>query len=409
MSLFKAASRIFATREQRTAFDPGQNHQTPFETAFGQLFGDRSMTVEKVSGYPPVAQAVSMIAGDCASLPLNVYKRLPGGNREKVKQNHYAHHLVNLWGEPNEYSTAFDLWFDFYHDALIRGLGLLWIERSGPTPVGLHRLDPDAWRPLHVNGQRYWANYARQPIILNDVDVIHHSGVRLDGLHPTDIIRRFADTLHTGTSLQKFTSSFFGNGAHVGGILQIPQGAGKDAIENVTNSVNAKADHRNWFKTLILRDGFTWQKTTVDPQAAQITEMDETQARHVCRIYSIPPSRLALRDSVAYNSLEQEETRYYRSACGPHLIRVRSQCHRKLLRPIHADTHFIDYLIDAIQWTDASSKSTIANAGILSGWLTADDVRKWHNLPPMTSQERADQANQADQTNQNNRGQEDAD
>ncbi|TWU19549.1 phage portal protein [Allorhodopirellula heiligendammensis] len=341
-------------------------------------FGN-ALTVEKLAGYPPVAQAVGMIAGDCASLPLATYKR-NGKNRDKDK-SHESYSLLNLDGAPNEYTTAFDMWFDFYHDALLRGCGLLWIERRGIKPIAMHRLDPDAWRPVKVNRRVYWVNYGTPPIVLPEADVLHHSGVRLDGLTPSSPIRRYADTFKTGTSLQKFAASFFENGAHVGGVLRAPQGASPAAIDNVEEGVRTKANPANWFKTLILRDGFEFIRTSASPKDAQLGELDETETRHVAQIYNIPPSRLGLKDSVAYNSLEQEEKRYIRSTCGPHLRRVMAQANRKLLRPSEMGTHFIEYVIDALQWTDGAARANIATQGIQAGWLETNEVRRWYNLP----------------------------
>lgn len=343
-----------------------------------QGFGN-ALTIEKIAGYPPVAQAVGMVAGDCASLPLCVYKR-EGVDRKK-QSDHEAHRLINLDGSPNEYDTVFDMWFDFFHDALLRGCGLLWIERRGIQPVAMHRLDPDSWEPKKHNGRKYWVNYGSPPIVLNDVDVIHHSGVRLDGLHPSSPIRRYADTFKVGTSLQKYASSFFENGAHVGGVLKAPPGASPSAIDNVEEGVRTKSNPMNWFKTLILRDGFEFIKTSASPKEASVGELDEAETRHVAQIYNIPPSRLGLKDSVAYNSLEQEEKRYIRSTCGPHLRRVMAQCNRKLLRPSQSQTHFVEYLIDALQWTDGASRATIATQGIQAKWLLPNEVRRWHNLP----------------------------
>ncbi len=373
--------------ESRSCGNSLENPNVPLDVSLRAAFAPgNSLTVEKLAGYPPVAQAVGMIAGDCAAIPLHVFRR-SGKDRDR-DPGHEAEDLVNLNGIPNDFSTAFDLWFDFYHDALLRGAGLLWIDRIGIRPVGLYRLDPDAWRPIQVDRKRFWVNYGSPPIVIPEADVIHHSGVRLDGITPTSPIRRYADTFKTGTSLQKFAASFFENGAHIGGILKAPPGAQAKAIDNVEEGVRAKQNPANWFKTLILRDGFDFIRTSSDPKSAQMPELDEAETRHVAQIYNVPPSRLGLKDSVAYNSLEQEETRYFRSACGPHLIRVRSQCNRKLLRPSERRSHFIDYTIDAMQWTDAAARALIATQGVQGKWLTVDEVRRWHNLPPMPPEER---------------------
>ena len=384
MGLFEKAKRAALTREQRQTGGGVDlaTTQTPFEVAWANTFraAQNTLTAEKAIGFPPVSECVDMLAGDLASIPLHVYVR-DGSDRTRAEPDHYAEKIIGLWGDPGSDETTFDLWYQFFFDALIRRCGLLWIERDGARPVGLYRLDPDAWRPVKVKRRRYWVNYANDPIILPDIDVIHHTGIRIDGLNPNDPVRLYGDTLQTGVSLQKFTSKFFDNGAHVGGILTIPPGASGPAIANVEKGVRDKEKQDNWFKTLILRDGFNFQKTTVDPADAQASELDETSARHVCRIYKIPPSRIGLRDSVAYNSLESEEKRYFRSAMGPHLIRVRSQCHKKLLLPSDQSSQFIDYLVDALLWTDSKTRATIGTQGIQAGWLHPDEVRRWHNLP----------------------------
>jgi HK97 family phage portal protein len=344
--------------------------------------GGVSVTERTAIGYGPFSKAVQMIASDVAKIPLNTYERM-GDDREKMPM-HPSHQLINLTtAVPNPHTTPFDLWFDFMADVLIFGRGLLWIERRGSVPVGLYRLHPRAWRPVEYQGTRYWANYAARPVVWNDADIIAVRGLRLDGLNPEDPIAQYRDTLSVGINLQKFASQFFGNGAHVGGILQAPPGAGEKAIENVENSVRAKENKSNWFKTLVLRDGFQWKQTTIDPQAAQMTELDEVACRHVARIFNLPPSKLGLSDTVSYNSLEQENRQYLDSTLTPWLRRIQGQCNAKLLLPSERQKLFIEHLIDALQWADATSRASIANQGIQGKWLTVDEVRRWHNLPPM--------------------------
>lgn len=343
--------------------------------------GGAQVTRTSSLGYGPVAKAVQMIAADVAKLPLNVYQRV-GQDRDKVA-NHPAHKLINLIsGTPNSHTTPFDLWFDFMVDALIYGKGLLWIDRLGTTPVGLYRLHPNAWRPVEYNGQRYWANYAQRPIVWNEADVICVRGFRLDGLNPADPINLYRESLSMGINVQKFACQFFGNGAHVGGILAVPEGASTKAIDNVEKQVEAKARVTNWFKTLVLRDGFKWQSTTVDLQAGQVAEMDEQSARHVARIYNLPPSKLGLSDTVSYNSLEQENQQYLDSTLTPWLRRIQGQCNSKLLTTTERGDRFIEHLIDALAWADATTRSTIAQQGV-GRWLTTDEVRRWYNLGPV--------------------------
>ena len=358
---------------------------------FASIFGYEGsqpaipVTVKSTLGYPPITKAVNMIADDVAKIPINVFRR-DGDDRVKDSK-HPVHKLVNLHGAPSESETAFDFWFDVMVDALLtgRGKGLAWIERDGPRPIGIHRLIAADWRPVKAGGKKYWANYGSPPIVISDEDVICIRGIQTDGLVPDDPIRLYADTLRVGISNQRFASNFFNNGAHVGGVLMAPPGASEPAIKNVEKAVTKKQDPSNWFKTLVLRDGFRWQTTTVDPKQASVVEIDEATTRHVARIYKLPPSKLGLSDTVSYNSLEQENRQYNDSTLTPWARRIQGQCNRKLLLPSERDAGdlFIEHHVDALQWADSTARANIATQGIQAGWLLANEVRRWHNLPAL--------------------------
>lgn len=386
MSLYSIARKLVNGESRSALNDPTATLRDVFSSVMG--FSDGTgveVNTRSTIGYPPVAQAVSMIANDIAKLPLNVYRR-DGDDRHK-DSSHPVHDLVSLQGQPNDQTTAFDFWHDVMVDALIsgRGKGLAWIERDGARPIGLYRLIAADWRPLIVSGQRYWANYGSPPVVVNDCDMLVIRGLQLDGLTPDDPIRLYAETIGVGLSNQRFASNFFGNGAHVGGVLMAPPGASEGAIKNVEAAVQKKSEAVNWFKTLVLRDGFRWQTTTVDPKQASLIEVDESSTRHTARFFNLPPSRLGLPDTVSYNSLESDNKKYYGSTLTPWLCRIAAQCNCKLRTPAEKRAHeiYLEHLIDALQWTDATSRANVATQGVQSGWLLADEVRRWHNLPAL--------------------------
>lgn len=386
MGLFRFAKSL---AEERASIE---NPNTSLYEVMQSIFGGGSedqvhVNTRSAAGYPPVAKAVGMIAEDVAKLPLHVYRR--DGEDRIRDRSHFAARIIGPRGMANEYTTTFDFWHDLMWDALLRGRGLAWIERDGPRAIGLYRLDPDAWRPRVVGGRKWWANYGDPPITLPDADILVVRGTQLDGLNPDDPIVLFRETLRVGISAQRFASNFFGNGAHVGGILQAPPGASETAIKNVEKAVAGKVSPDSWFKTLILRDGFRWQKTTVDPKDANLGETDEASARHVARIFRIPPSKLGLSDTVSYNSLDQEQRQYLDSTLAAWLLRIAGQCNAKLLVPSQFRTGnvYIEHLVDALQWTDAQTKASIATQGIQSGWLRPNEVRRWHNMPSLPEDE----------------------
>lgn len=393
--------------EERSSFanTPGLNDPRKALTdVFSSMFGFGSdhkiaVTSRTASGYPPIAQAVDLIAADVAKIPLNVYRS--GADTDRVKDpNHYVSRLVNAAGDPNDEDTSIDFWYDVMHDALLtgRGKGLAWIERRGALPVGIYRLVAADWQPLRIKGRLFWQNYANYPITLPDADVIVIRSRRIDGLLPDDPIRMYADTLRVGVSTQRFASNFFENGAHVGGILAVPPGSSETATRNVETAVRSKEDPNNWFKTLVLRDGFKFQPTTVDPKQANLSEIDEGTARHVARIYNLPPSKLGLTDSVSYNSLEHANRHYHDSTLTPWLRRIAAQVRKKMVLPSEQRSGqvTIEHHIDALQWADSAGRATIATQGIQSGWLEVDEVRHWHNLPARKTKPKPEGTENAD-------------
>lgn len=353
-------------------------------------FADSSgPSMESVAGYPPVGQALQMLAGDLAKMPVMVYEVKPEGRYPKPA--HRLLELIGLFGKPNDTETTFDLLFDWFFHALLWGRSALYVERIGPEATGLIPLLPDRTFPVYMNGRRYFetevssdtAERAKKVYLPND-DVLYLEGFNIDGLHPENPVRVYRRTFENALNAQDFTSKFFANGSQQGGILMVPPGASETAIVNTENAVSQRSAKSNWFKTLILKDGFRWQNTTSTLRDATAVELDEASARHVARIYNIPPSKLGLKDTVSYNSLDQDNRQYIDSCLSSWLIQARSQFHRKLVLPSKQRTIQVDYIIDELLWADPVSKASVAEKGLAGNWLDINTVRAWFGQAPQS-------------------------
>ncbi len=380
--------------EQRAAVRVGQlGPENQFIAGSGDVFAndDDLPTVQRVAGYPPVSQAIQMIAGDCAKLPAKVFQRyaVDGGEDRYERPKHYAAKLIDLFGVPNETDTTFDVLFDWFFDALLFGGGYCWIERQGAKPIAIHKLLPDRTRPVYYGSKRYFQTHVWDAtdntypaIYYHNEDVLYLQGINVASLAPSNPIRLYADTFRQAINAADFTSSYFKSGTQAGGLLISPPGAGATAIDNVEAQVKARAKKENWFKTLVLKDGFRWQSTTGSLRDATTVELDESSARHVARIYNLPPSKLGLSDTVSYNSLEQENRQYYASCLSTWLIQARSQFHRKLIVPSEQADYVVDYDIDDLNWADAAVKAEVFSKLITNQVMDTNEVRRKYNMAP---------------------------
>lgn len=357
----------------------------------GSMLDDSALSVRRVAGYPSVSQALQMIAGDCAKLPAMVCE-VEGENRRRIP-THNTLDLIGLWGVPNSVDTTFDILFDWFFHCLLWGKSAIWIVRDGPNPIELVPLLPDRTKPHYFGGKKYFATEIRddngKPRIeyLPNDDVLYLEYLNLDGLTPEHPVQLYRETFKQAINAQDFTSKYFEEGTQQGGILMAPPGAGATAIENVQRQVEERPRQRNWFRTLVLKDGFRWQSTTSSLRDATAVELDENTARQVARAYNLPPSKLGLKDSSSYNSLDQDNRQYLDSCLSSWLIQARSQFHRKLILPSDQRRLIVDYEIDSLQWADPDTKAKIAMMGRQWGFLDINTARRMFNEPPLTPEQ----------------------
>jgi len=185
-------------------------------------------------------------------------------------------------------------------------------------------------------------------------------------------------------SKRKFASKFFANGMHAGGILQVPPGASDKARRKIEESLRDKAFTKdNAFKTMVLRDGFKWHQTMIDPERAQMTEVEEQEVRNIARFYRMAPSRLGVKESISYNSEEAARRAYHDETLSYWLTAIKSECNLKLLSMPGTRNRFVDYKIEALLWADTATVISVGVQGVTNGIFSRDEVRRWFNMNPI--------------------------
>ncbi len=345
-----------------------------------------SVSPKKALSIPALYQAVSMISGDVAKIPLAVYKRRPDGGRDLMR-DHHAFRYVNLIGMTNPECNAYKFWRRLMVSALLWNNGYAWIDRNGRGEVlGLYHLLPDRTRPVRLKGRMFFMTEVGGRIeYLPADDVFHLEGLSLDGFQGEELIRLFRDLFGQAIAKRKFSSKFFRNNMMAGGVLAVPPGAKPATVKKVQAGLQQKySGTENSFRTLVLRDGYKWFSTQIDPQKAQLHESNEQDARDVARLFNLRSSRLSVEGSSSYNSDEMAMRDYHDGTLSHWLIGSRCEANAKLRTPqeIAEDLVYFDYKINALQWADAKTRADIASAGIQNGRWSPNETREWENMNP---------------------------
>lgn len=336
-------------------------------------------------------QALQMISGDTSKIPLNVYKRLPDQGRE-IATNHQAQRFIEKNGRANEADTSLQLWRKGVFGAALYGAGFIWINRTAGGIEGLYNLLPDRTEvvPGPKLGQKVVVTefqvdgrHELQPIPYDDVIHIESPG---HGSNPPNAIRRIRHDIGLALSRRDFQSKFYGMGGHQGGVLHVPTGS---KAEHQKKMEDALEDQRKkpklWFKSVILRDGYKFEKTTSTVRDAQAVDGTATDAREIARHFNMSPSMLGVPGSEGYNSLEARRRDYHDTTLGWWLSSILSQCNVKLLteRQRERRTHFIDYNVAALLWADTKTVAEVADKAVLAGWMLPDEARRLFNFNPL--------------------------
>lgn len=353
--------------------------------SFGTVSGER-VTPKRALSIPALYQAVSMISGDVAKLPMGVWRRLEDGGRESFRGHHAFRH-VNLIGMANREVNTFKFWRRLMTSALLWNNGYAWIDKNGRGEVlGLYNLLPDRTCPVRIRGElRYMTEVGGKLVYLEADEMFHLEGVSIDCFEGIELIKTFRDLLGGSLAKRKFQSKFFKNNMMAGGVLAVPPGAKPEAVRKVQAGMKEKySSTDNAFKTIVLRDGYKWFSTQVDPQKAQLTEGTEQDAREVARMFNLKAGRLSVEGATSYNADEMAMRDYHDGTLSHWLIGIRCEANAKLRTPAEteSDEIFLDYNINALQWADAKTRNEIAVSGIQHGRWSPNETRAWENMNP---------------------------
>jgi len=335
--------------------------------------------------YPAVWRGVNLISGDVGKLPLYVYKRTKGGGKERAKR-HPATKLLRR--RPHPRYTSSEMKRTMTAHALLEGNGYCWVGLRGDgVPIDLTILLPDRTFPVIVNG-KYWivTTIQEKQRRLDPRRVMHIHGLGYDGMQGYSLVDYGRECLGLGLAAQKFGASFFGQGSRPSGILIHPNTLSPDAIKNLKASWRDMVEGiDNAAKLAVFEESLKYEQMTITPEEGQHTQTRSFEIRQVANLLGCPPHKLGDDSRTSYNSLEIEQQAYLDECLDPWLVTWEEQCWEKLLstEEQERDTHFVEFVRDALIRADIGTRYAAHNVALLGGWKNRDEIRATENLNPL--------------------------
>lgn len=350
------------------------------------------VTVDGSLALPAVFACVRILAESIGSMPLHLYRRDQGGDREPAND----HPLARLFRfGPNSYQTSLEAREFLTACVAMRGNGFAYIQRQGGAVAGVWPLRPDRVQVV-VDGYAIQYRYTDErgkTLLYDQEEVLHLKGLSTDGIMGLSPISVLKETVGATQALERYSNKFFANAARPSGVLSHPGQLSPDAGKRLRDSwdgLYSGADNRG--KTIVLEEGMSWQAIGLTNEDAQMLESRKFNLEDILRAYRIPPHIAGHLDKMSYNNIEQLGSEFLNLTLSPWLRRIEERFNMQLMTEGEREQgYYFEHESGGLLRGGTADRFAAYETALRAGFMTVAEVRQRENLPALAAPEPVEQ------------------
>lgn len=339
-----------------------------------------------------VWRAVNLLASTAAGLPLKLYKDAsPGGVRTEVSDNDLFRGEAYpdlTWYEYVETTLLHLLLNGNAYSLKIRNEAGDRILRVLPLPPDCIEVERGKASERNPSGKTFRLALPGQVEheVLTPREVMQIPGLSYDGLKGMSPIEYARNAIGTAGAAEMVAAKMFDSGLMNAGFIQ---------SEMELNEAEAKKIKQRWrenvagivrsYEIAILANGLKYVPATIPPKDAQWLEAREFGIEEIARLYGVPADLLMDNSATGNTNVEQRAASFVKFGFGSLLRRVE----KRFSVHLAPRATFAEFSLDALLRGDALSRSQVYASAITAGWMTVNEVRALENLPPLATDEEA--------------------
>lgn len=332
-----------------------------------------------------VHACVRILSDAVASLPLQIYRRLDAGGRERAT-SHPLYELLHT--RPNPWQSSMDWRSQMMDHLLLRGNYYAAILRHGDDIVDdLIPFNPDA-----VNVEQlpdYTLRYkVRRPggdqVTLEQRDMLHIRGLSSNGFTGRGVIQDAREMFGSALATQEYAARLFSQDATPGIVLKTKgKITGDGAIERLRETwEGGSMGVRNSHRTRILEDGMEIDRLSMTAEDSQFIETRKMQRSEIAALFGVPLFLLQANEVTAtYASAEQFMLSFVTHSVRPWLVRIEQALHNQLFTAPRA--YFPEHNMDGILRADIKTRYEAYKIALDTGILSKNEARSKENENPI--------------------------
>jgi HK97 family phage portal protein len=247
-------------------------------------------------------------------------------------------------------------------------------------PARLMVIHPDRVRCEFDSFGRRKYEIDRKPVASEDV--VHIMGMSYPE-SPTglSVISYARQAIGLGLAAEEFGARFFGEGAHMTGVVEIEADLDIDRARRIKENFSAShAGLKNSHTVGVLSGGAKWKPISVTPDDAQFLGTRAAQNLDIAMLFGIPPHMLGQVDKTTSwgTGIEQQGLGFLAYTLSSWLGRFEDAWSAMLPRPQSAK-----FNVDALLRTDTAGRYAVYSAARSAGILTQNEIRALENFGPV--------------------------
>lgn len=321
--------------------------------------------------------AVRLISDSVSMLPVDTYVRVNGERRPYRPKPGWVE-FPDIDGRTRQ--SFLQQWLVsklISHAACVRI-----VRNDGGEVIGMSVLNPQRVEPRRNRAGQVYYIVDDGAYTVTAGDMIYDAEMVKPGeIKGTSRVDEMRETFGLTQALTDWSASFFGNGSHAAGIIEVP---GEMSAEQARGLQDAwEEGHRGLRKAHrpgILSGGAKWQQTSVDPDKAQAIQAREFALEEVARVFRIPPAMLQSTKpgTQAYASREQDALQFVTFTLLPYLTALEAHLSRLLPGDV-----FVKFNVDGLLRASLTERYAAYSQGIQAGFLSINDIHRLEDMRPV--------------------------
>lgn len=362
---------------ERRALTPNQAWARGWDWG-GKTAAGVNVTQDNATALATVYACVSLISDTIATLPVDVYYRYNGERRAFRPKPAWV--TEPLPGVPGSRISTYS---QIVQSLLLDGNAFVVCTPSIYDPQMLEVVDP---RRVTVGGTQaepeFTVSTERGAMMVDRSQIVHlKRGQRPGDLRGVSPIEETRQSIGIGLAAQRHAGQYLANGLQLSGVIKVPGEMNAEDAKALIESFEAAHSGDKAYRAGILTGGAEWTPLTVSPKDAQFLESRQFQVTEIARIFRVPPMLIGDNEpgAVSYASSEQAAIAFEKHTLRPLLSIIEDSLSPLVPTP----DSFLKFTTDGLLRGDPKTRYDAYEAGLRSGWLSINDVRRLEDMTPV--------------------------